>query len=52
MLYAPGERRMTMRFSLLRSGPGRVVLPYSINIATLPVNVKRKTEKKIRFYLK
>ena len=33
-----------------RGVPDRVVLAYSINIATFFVNVKRENEKKIRFY--
>ena len=33
-----------------RGVPDRVVLAYSINIATFFANVKRENEKKIRFY--
>lgn len=48
----PGNAGKRAAISLDRDVPDRVVLSYSINIATFRVNVKRENEKNIRFYHK
>ena len=48
----PGNAGNRATISLGRDIPDRVVLSYSINIATFRVNVKRENEKNIRFYHK
>lgn len=45
----PGLRAV---FSIFRISPGGVVFAYSINIATIPANVKRKKKKNSRFFNK
>ena len=46
----PGNAGKRAAIPLDGGVPDRVVLSYSINIATFRVNVKRENEKNIRFY--
>jgi len=50
MLYDSGNAVTRAFFPVCRSGPGWVAVSYSINIATLRMNVKREKKKNYYFY--